>query len=178
MNIKRTLLIGILLALIGVRHFILTDEKENTGIESLAPALSALLDIHLKTESRIKQLIDDEMKAPPDQDYLIRMVIDKLEMINLSCFYNHEMIETLVSDGLNSKYRPAYMEKLKNNMRFEIAWIQNNMERITSIHPMIKEEKVLNTIMESQELGQTLIGLFRDTAERIDKLIEADDGGS
>ena len=167
MNVKRTIFVVILLVLIGARHFLLPDEKEKTGIESLAPILSSLSDIHLKIESNMKQLIDHEMKAPPDQDYLIMMVIDKLEMINLSCFYNREMLETLVSGGVTANYRPAYMEKLKNNMTFEIAWIGNSMERITSIHPMIKEKKVLDTIMEFQEIGQKLIRLFEDTIDRI-----------
>lgn len=167
MNIKRSILIVILLVLIGVRHFTPSDEKEEIGFKSLAPIISSLSDIHIKIESLMKHLIDSEIKAPPDQDYLIMMIVDKLEMIKLICFYNHDMLETLVDGDVTAEYRPAYLSKLKNNMIFEIARIKNNMERITSIYPLIKEKEVSDTIKESQQIGQALIQLFEDTAKRL-----------
>ena len=175
MNIKRAILIVILLVLIGLRHFLLPDEMEEIGFKSIAPTLSSLSDIHIKIETLIKHLIDSEMKAPPDQDYLISMIIDKLEMMNLICFYNREMLETLVDGDVTAKYRPVYLSKLKNNIIYEMARIENNMEKITSIYPLIKEKEVSDTIKKSQQIGQTLIQLFEDTVMRLSKLIRSED---
>ena len=175
MNIKRAILIVILLVLIGLRHFLLPDEMEEIGFKSIAPTLSSLSDIHIKIETLIKHLIDSEMKAPPDQDYLISMIIDKLEMMNLICFYNREMLETLIYGGATAKYRPAYIDKLKNNMKFEITRMEINMEKITSIYPLIIEKEVSDTIKESQQIGQTLIRLFEDTEKRLSKLTRSAD---
>ena len=176
MNLKRTTLIVILLAVIGLRHSLQSDQKEKTAVETLAPAIASLSDIHLKMDALMRKLIDHEMKAPPDQDYLITMMIDALEKINRSCFYHREMLDTLVSGGITAEYRSAYMEKLKNNMLVEIAWIQNSMERITSIHPMIREKTVLDAIRDSQEIAKRLMRLFEDTARQMDEWIGAADG--
>jgi len=175
MNIKRSILIIILLVLIGVRHFTPSDEKEEIEFKSFAPIISSLSNIHIKIESLTKHLIDSEIKAPPDQDYLIMMIIDKLEMIKLICFYNRAMLETLVDGDVSAKYRPAYLSKLKTNIIYEMVRIENNIEKITSIYPLIKEKEVSDTIKKSQQVGQTLIQLFEDTVKRLSKLIRSED---
>ncbi len=176
MNLKRATLIVILLTVIGLRHSLEPDQGEKITVDALAPAIASLSDIHLETDALMRELIDHEMKAPPDQDYLITMVIDALEKINLSCFYHREMLDTLVSGGITAEYRLTYTAKLKNNMRVEIAWIQSSMERITSIHPMIREKPVLDAIRKSQEIAKRVIRLFEDTTRQMDEWLGAADG--
>lgn len=169
MNVRRTIFIVILLVLIATRHYLLSDETKKTGFNSLVSTISSLSDLHLKIESHMKQLIVAEMKAPPDQDYLIMMVVDKLEMIKMICVYNQRMLETIVDGGVTAAYRKTYIGQVKENLIFEIARIKGNMGRIESIYPMIKDKKVSKILKEFQQIGQGLIRLFEDTEKRLSR---------
>ena len=170
MNVQRSVLIIIMLMIISLRHFLPADETANNEFSVLDPTQSALMDIVLQIDSHMELLTDAEMKATPDQEQLITMVLDKLEMAKIICFYQQEMLKTLTEGGISRNYRQPYVERIKENLIFETAQLQLSFETIESIRPVINDQQVTEIMKESQRTVESTILLLIDARKQLESL--------
>ena len=156
--------------IISLRHFLPVDETANNEFSLLAPTQSALIDIVLQIDSHMELLIEAEMKAPPDQEQLITIVLDKLEMTKIVCFYQQEMLKTLIDGGISPDYRQTFVERIKENLAFDTAQLQPGFETIESIRPIINDQQVSETMKESQRTVESVIQLLIDARIQLESL--------
>jgi hypothetical protein len=159
-----------MLIIIGLRHFLPADEIANNKFSSLAPTQSALMDILLQIDSCMELLIVAEMKAPPDQDLLISVVLDKLELAKIICFYQQEMLKTLIDGGISLDYRQTYVERIKENLIFVTAQLQPGFVTIESIRPVMNDQQVSEIMKESQRTLENAILLLIDARKQLESL--------
>ena len=158
MNWKRALLFLILLLVIAFRH--LSFSTNETRIDDLEPILSILFEIDIALEDTIKRLEDFEMAASPDQDYLIIMAKDNTSLIKLICAYNAQLLSQLKTGSIKDSYLQTYIHGVRNNLEYEKVRLQNNLDRIDSVYPVIKDLAVQETIDEAKASAQSILALF------------------
>jgi hypothetical protein len=158
MNWKRAFLFLLLLLVIAFRH--ISFSTNETRINNLEPVMTALLEIDIALEDIMKRLVDFEMTASPDQDYLIIMANDNIELIKLICFYNAQLLSHLKNGAIKDAHLKTYIRGVRNNLEFEKVRLQNNLDRIDSVYPVIRDRAVLETIDEAKASAQSILELF------------------
>jgi hypothetical protein len=163
MNGKRALFFLMLLLLIVFRHVSFSDN--DTRFNDLKPVLSALFEIDIALEDVMKRLVDFEMAAPPDQDYLIIMANDNIELIKLICEYNAQLLSHLMNGAIKEAYLLEYVHGVRNNLEFEKVRIQNNLDRIDSVYPIVRDNAALETIDGAKDAAQSILRLFNESMQ-------------
>jgi len=158
MNWKRALFFIILLTLIGLRHFSFSNNEPR--YDDLRPIISALYEIDGRLENTMGQLVNLQMAAPPDQDYLIIMAKDSVALIKLICFYNTGLLSAIMGGKIKEQHLSEYAGSVAVTLEFEKVRIQGNLERIDSVYPVIRDKAVLSTLDEAKDTVQSILPLF------------------
>jgi hypothetical protein len=91
-------------------------------------------------------------------------------MTKIICFYQQEMLKTLIDGGISTDYRQTYVERIKENLIFETAQLQPGFETIESIRPVMNDQQVLEIMKESQRTVESAILLLMDARKQLESL--------